>query len=522
MIAAKSIQRNSDYQSALIGARTSLSAKRALRAQAGSRFALMRAGMPALRVGVRFLLVLLLISSVTGHLAAQKAGASPAASQNPLESWNDSVDALVGKVWPSVVQILVTSYGAREDGDRGNANVVVGRQRSVGSGFVIDPDGYIMTNAHVVNGAQRIQVVISPANADGSLASALSGKTKVVPARIIGVASELDLALLKVEVKLPALPLATYTKVRQGEIVFAFGSPGGLRNTITRGIISSVARQTDPDSPLIYIQTDASVNPGNSGGPLVNSRGEVVGVNTFILSQSGGSEGLNFAVPCATARTVFKQLQKYGQLRRQEIGVGLQTITPTMAASLGLSRDYGVIVSDVLPGSPAQAMGVQTGDILVSLDGQPADNLPTVSYYFRLRDSSESVKLVVLRGTAQQTLSVPAIEIKTELDDVSGTADPEKNLVQPLGILGIEIDRKIAAMAKGLRDAYGIIVAARAAGATSEVPLAVGDVIRNLNGKQMTSLEMLRSNLRAMAPGSPVTLQIQRDGRLMYVSFTLD
>ena len=511
---------NANFTDVLIGARST--AKRKQRGQIVSRFTLMRAGMPALRVGVRFLLMLVLISSITGEVSAQRAGGSPAASQNPLDSWNASVDELTTKVWPSVVQILVTSYGTREDGDRGNANAVVGRQRSVGSGFVIDPDGYIMTNAHVVNGAQRIQIVISPADANGSLTSALSGKTKVVPARIIGVAAELDLALLKVELKLPALPLATYTKVRQGEIVFAFGSPGGLRNTITRGIISSVARQTDPDSPLIYIQTDASINPGNSGGPLVNSHGEVVGVNTFILSQSGGSEGLNFAVPCATARTVFKQLRQFGQLRRQEIGIGLQTITPTMAASLGLSRDYGVIVSDVMPGSPAQAMGVQTGDILVSLDGQPADNLPTVSYFFRLRDSAESVKLVVLRGTGQQTLSVPAVEIKSELDDVSGTADPEKNLVQPLGILGIEIDRKIAAMAKGLRDAYGIIVAARAAGATSEVPLAVGDVIRNLNGKQMTSLEMLRSNLRAMAPGSPVTLQIQRDGRLMYVSFTLD
>jgi serine protease Do len=466
----------------------------------------------------RALLVLLVALSASGLAFAQR----PAAPQNPLESWNDSVDALVARVWPSVVQILVTSYGPRDEGDRSNANVVVGRQRSVGSGFAIDPDGYIMTNAHVVNGAQRIQVVISPPDANGSLASALSGKTRTVPARIIGVASELDLALIKVEARLPALPLATYTKVRQGEIVFAFGSPGGLRNTITRGIISSVARQTDPDSPLIYIQTDASINPGNSGGPLVNSRGEVVGVNTFILSQSGGSEGLNFAVPCATARTAFKQLQKYGQIRRQEIGINLQTITPAMATSLGLSKDYGVIVSDVLPGSPAQAMGVQIGDILVSMDGQPADNLPTVSYYFRLRDSAESVKLVVLRGTTQQTLNVPAVEIKSDLDDVSGTADPEKNLVQPLGILGVEIDRKIAVMAKGLRDAYGIIVAAKTAGATSEVPLAVGDVIRNLNGKQMTSLEMLRSNLRSLAPGAPVTLQIQRDGRLMYVSFTLD
>src|SRR6185436_19763157 len=143
----------------------------------------------------------LLASSAAGAAVAQR----PAQSQNPLESWNDSVDALVARVWPSVVQVLVTSYGPHEEGDRGNTSIVVGRQRSVGSGFVIDPDGYIMTNAHVVNGAQRIQVVVSPADANGSLASALSGKAKVMPARIVGVSTEIDLALLKVEAKLPAL-----------------------------------------------------------------------------------------------------------------------------------------------------------------------------------------------------------------------------------------------------------------------------------------------------------------------------
>jgi serine protease Do len=445
-----------------------------------------------------------------------------AALEDPLDQFNESVEALVKKVWPSVVQILVTSYGPREDLERGNTSVIVGRQRSVGSGFVIDGDGYIMTNAHVVNGAQRIQVVLPPSNADGSLTTALSGRTRTVPARLVGFSSEIDLALLKIEAKVPALPLATYTKVRQGEIVFAFGSPGGLRNTITRGIVSAVARQTHPDSPLIYIQTDAAINPGNSGGPLVNAKGEVVGVNTFILSQSGGSEGLNFAVPCATARTVFKQLRQYGQLRRQEIGIGIQTITPELAASLNLTRDYGVIVSDVLPRSPAEAQGVKPGDILVSIDGQPADNLPTVNYMFRLRDSTDNVQLVVLRGTKEQSFSVPAVEVKSELDDVSRVADAERNLVAPLGILGIEVDPQILSVAKGLRGTYGIIVAARAAGAASEVPLAVGDVIRDFNGRPMSTLEALRSSLRNLPAGAPVTLQLQREGKLMYLTFILD
>jgi serine protease Do len=273
---------------------------------------------------------------------------------------------------------------------------------------------------------------------------------------------------------------------------------------------------------LIYIQTDAAINPGNSGGPLVNVKGEVVGVNTFILSQSGGSEGLNFAVPCATARTVFRQLKQYGQLRRQEIGIGIQTITPVMAAALGLSRDYGVIISDVLPASPAESRGLMPGDILVSVDGQPADNLPSVNYWFRLRDSPDDAQLVVLRGTTQHTFSVPTIELKSELDSVSGGADPEKNLVAPLGILGIEIDERILSVAKGLRGRYGIIVAARATGATTEVPLAVGDVIRDLNGRPMNTLETLRSTLRSLPRGAPITLQIQREGRLQYLAFSLD
>jgi serine protease Do len=436
---------------------------------------------------------------------------------------NESIDALTRKVWPSVVQILVSSYGPREDNNRGEANIVVGRQQSTGSGFVIDPDGYIMTNAHVVSGARRIQIIMPAENADGTLATALSGRTYQMPARIVGLATELDLALLKVDgQKLPALPLATYSQVRQGETVFAFGSPIGMRNSLTHGLVSAVARQTDPDSPQIYVQTDAPINPGNSGGPLVNIRGEVVGVNTFILSQSGGNEGLGFAIPSATVRTVFRQLRQYGQLRRQEVGMSIQTITREMAKALGLARDYGLIVSDVWPGGPAEKAGLQVGDILLSVDDQVADNLPTVNYNFRLRDSSENVKLVVLRSGKEVALSVAPVEQRSDLDTVSNLADPEKNLVPELGLLGYEIDSGFAAKSTGLRDPYGVIVVARAAGATTEVPLQPRDVIRSVNNRQVSTLQALRDAVRSLKPGTPVTLQIQREGRLMYVSFTLE
>ena len=180
----------------------------------------------------------------------------------------------------------------------------------------------------------------------GALAGAEASQT--VDARIVGTATDIDLALLKVDVTgLRALPLANYDAIRQGELVFAFGSPEGLRNSVTMGVVSSVARQPDPDSPTIYIQTDAPINPGNSGGPLVNVNGELVGLNTFILTESGGSQGLGFAIPSAIVASAYPQLRKYGHLHRGLMGFSMQAITPALAAGLGLSRTSGVMVSDV-------------------------------------------------------------------------------------------------------------------------------------------------------------------------------
>jgi serine protease Do len=303
--------------------------------------------------------------------------------------------------------------------------------------------------------------------------------------------------------------------------VLAFGSPEGLRNTVTLGVVSSVARQTDPDSPMVYIQTDAPINPGNSGGPLVNADGEVIGINTFILSQSGGNEGLGFAIPSSVLNVAYQQLRKFGHLHRTQIGIGVQTISPTLAAGLNLPRNYGVIVSDVLPDTPAMASGLRISDVLLTVDGRPADSVPYVSFRMMSVEAGSKVHLEVLRGKDRLAFDVPVVEQHHEMDQITALADPEKNLVRPLGIVGVEIDEKIASMASDLRDPYGILVAARSNDA-ADVPLTSGDVIRTLNGQPMTTLDRLRAALKALPPGAPVVLQIQRDQRLLFLAFTLD
>jgi serine protease Do len=463
---------------------------------------------------VMFIAILAL--SFTSSVSAQ-------AESDALRRWDESVDALVRRVSPSVVQIMVTGYGAVSEGARGNADVVIGRQKAIGSGFVIDASGYIITNAHVVNGAQRVQVALPGGPAGGSISGSLAARITVIPARIIGVSREIDLALLKVDAaNLTALPVANFRNLRQGETVFAFGSPQGLRNSVTHGIISAVARQTDPDSPMVYIQTDAPINPGNSGGPLVNLNGEVVGVNTFILSESGGAEGLGFAIPCGVVHVVYEQLRKYGHLHRPEIGVQLQTISPEMAQGLKLARNYGVIISDVVPGGPAEAAGVRVGDILLTIDGRNADSLPYVAFHTLSRSAGEKIRFEVLRGTMQIGFDITLKEHPHEMDQVSALADPEKSLVSQLGILAVEIDKNIASMIADLRDPYGIIVAARAAGTAGEIPLTAGDVIRSFNGEPMTTLDRLRAALKALPRNAPIVLQIQREGKLQFVTFSLE
>ncbi len=443
-----------------------------------------------------------------------------------LAEFNESLQELTGRISPSIVQVQVTGYRALDDKNSDDASMI-GRQRSMGSGVIVDPDGYIITNAHVVKGAQRVRVVLTPPTASDSQVRASLGVGEhlaPVDARIVGIAPTIDLALLKIDGKnLPSVGFADYTKVKKGELVLAFGNPEGLENSVTMGVVSAVARQADPGVAAVYIQTDAPINPGSSGGPLIDTNGQLVGINTFILTESGGSQGLGFAIPSSVVEFVYHELRKYGRVHRSVIGAQLQEITPDLAAGLSLKPLHGVIVADVTEDGPADKAGLQIQDVLLSLDGRAIGSVPLAEMIISTRPAGAVVSLEVLRGTQKVTLKIPVTEQKNDVDQLSDLVNPDKDLVQKLGIFGVEIDSKLADQLEDLRQPSGVIVAALAADVLGvEVDLQPGDVIHALNGAKVTTLDGLRAGLNAVPANSPCVLQVERDGKFLYVTFEME
>ena len=484
-----------------------------------------------------FVFLLLAAVLLAQELHAQKtspASASKPAAQKPqtkpdesapaaasLVQLNNALEGLAAKVSPAVVQILVTSYGAAREENRTQTALIV-RQHAVGSGVIVDPNGYIMTNAHVVEGAQRIRVAL-PLPTDSGHAVAV-GKRHVLEARLVGLHKESDLALLKIdENDLPTLPLVTQQRPRVGQLVFAIGSPEGLQNSVTMGVVSAVARQADPEKAMTYIQTDAPINPGNSGGPLVDMNGSVIGINTFILSTGGGSEGLGFAIPSRIVDFVYHSLRKYGHVHRVEIGAVAQEITPTLADGLHLAQHWGVIVADVKPDGPAATAGLQVQDIVLTADDRRIETLPNLSSALYLHRLDQVLKLEILRGDDRKTLYIPAIEKRDPMDQLFDAADPEKSLVPRLGVLAIDFTASLHSQVALLRIPSGVIVLGRAADLiTPDTGLQTGDVIHALNSIPIPSMDALRSAVLALKTGDPVVLQVERSDGLTYLSFEME
>lgn len=444
-------------------------------------------------------------------------------SSGVLVQLNRALEGLAAKVSPAVVQIVVTGFGPVQEEDKSRTALIV-RQRAVGSGVIVDPNGYIMTNAHVVEGAQQIRVALPFMGGDSSGLVPL-GKRRIIEARLIGLHKETDLALLKIdETELPTLPLMSQERPHVGQLVFAIGSPEGLQNSVTMGVVSALARQPDPTKAMTYIQTDAPINPGNSGGPLVDMNGAVVGINTFILSEGGGSEGLGFAIPSRVVEFVYQSLRKHGHVHRVEIGAVAQEITPTLAAGLQLPQRWGVVVVDVKPDGPAAAAGLKIQDIILTADDRRIETLPALTSALYLHRIDQVVKLEVLRGKEKKALYVPAIEHRDQMDQLLDAVNPENSLVPKFGVLAIDLTGELGSkLSSALRIPSGVVVVGRAADLiTPDTGLQAGDVIHQLNTTPIDSMATLRTAIASLKTGDPVVLQIERDDGLSYVSFEME
>lgn len=450
--------------------------------------------------------------------------ASTQQTMNPLRQMSSSFESLVARVSPAVVEIFVNGYGPDED-QESKPDAPIGRQSSLGSGVIVDSNGYIVTNYHVIKGAQRVNVLITPSSARGSqVTAALRPEPESLPATILGFNKAADLAVLKVNAtSLPTVPFGRYTHLRQGELVLAIGSPQGLQNSVSMGLVSSVLRQVDTDSPMVFIQTDAAINPGNSGGALVDADGNLVGINSSILTESGGNEGIGFAIPSGIVRFVYQQIRQYGRVRRGDIGADVQSITPGLASALNLSERNGVIVSDVVPDSPADAAGLKISDLIQSIDDIPVRNESEFVMDMYTLTIGSRARVAVLRGTQQLTLNIPVVEMKPGIGSIADLIDPAKDAVPELGIFGIALSPELAGVLAEPRVGVGVVVAGTTADhRADDIGLKSGDIIHSVNGAPVGSVSVLQFALKRLKPGDPAALQVERNGRLTFFTFEIE
>ena len=454
------------------------------------------------------------------HVAAGLRANTPSRQKRSSRGVNDSIQSLSKRVHLSVVQIFSTGYSiaGEDDEQNGRSAGLITKQRSTGSGVILSEDGYIVTNNHVVQGARTVRVQLA---SDPNATTGVRRRGKILEAHVVGTDRQADLAVLKVDagVPLPKLLLANSDSLRQGQMVLAFGNPLGLENSVSLGIVSSVGRQVKPDDSMVYIQTDAPINPGNSGGPLLDAEGHVVGINTFILSQSGGSEGIGFAIPSNIVENAYQQIKKDGHVHRGEIGVRAQSVTPELAAGLSLRQDWGVILGDVYPEEPGDEAGLKVGDIIVGLDGRQTENAMQFEIGLYRIALGKKVKLDILRGDQKMNIDVKVQERENDPFRFADLVKPEDNTVVKLGIVGIAMTKDVSSLLPDTRFKYGVIVAAKAGNSeySGQGGLVAGDIIYAVNTRPISSLDSLRKAVDGLKAADPLVLQIERDGKLLYL-----
>ena len=429
----------------------------------------------------------------------------------------DSYASVVKKVQPSVVNISTTVVRKVRGGDvpdffeyffgPGMRPPREQRGQSLGSGVIVRPDGYLLTNAHVVEGATDIRV---------SLADKREFK-----ATLVGSDPQTDIAVLKIDATgLPAIPLGDSSRAEVGDIVLAIGNPFGLGQTVTMGIIGATGRSgLNIEAYEDFIQTDAAINPGNSGGALVNTRGELIGINTAILSRSGGNQGIGFAVPVNLARHVMDQIIKNGKVVRGYMGAGIQDVTAELAKGFGLKEARGVAITQVEPDTPAAKAGLRAGDIVLALNGAPVNSANELRLRISSTPPGTTVKLRVLREDGTTT-ELPVTLAQLPGSEERAAAGPSSRGAKSGSIEGVEVEEITPQLARQLRLPRGItgvvVTDVDPDSAAAQAGLRPGDVIQRINRQPVESMADFK-RLVSQGAGKPLLLLVNRGGRTAFL-----
>ena len=375
------------------------------------------------------------------------------------------------------------------------------KSQSLGSGFIISNDGYILTNAHVVSGADEVIVKLSD--------------NREFKAKIIGTDKRTDVALVKIEASgLQKVTIGDPSKLKVGEWVAAIGSPFGLENTMTAGIVSAKGRALPQENFVPFIQTDVAINPGNSGGPLFNLNGEVVGINSQIYSRSGGSMGLSFAIPIDVAIDVSNQLKTSGKITRGWLGIAIQEITKELAESFGMKNTNGALVAGVEKNGPADKGGLEAGDVILKFDGKPITTSADLPRAVGATKPGKIVPVEVLRKGSAKTLNIGGGEMPS---DPNEAAQSSKSAPQAeANKIGLTLKELTAAQKKKLNGKNGLLVI-ESTGAAAQAGIRRGDVILGLNNSETQSVEQFNKQINAVATGKTVAVLVQRGENTLYV-----
>ena len=428
--------------------------------------------------------------SVVNIRTLEKARAPEPGSGGPDEEMQELFRRFFGVPMPN---------GPRQGPRQGRPQPEEAQPRGVGSGFILTADGFIMTNAHVVDGADEVVVTLTD--------------KREFKARIVGLDKRTDVAVVKINASgLPAVKVGDVSRLKVGEWVMAIGSPFGLDNTVTAGIVS--AKQRDTGDYLPFIQTDVAINPGNSGGPLINMRGEVVGINSQIYSRSGGFMGISFAIPMDEAMRVSEQLRANGRVTRGRIGVQIDQVTKEVAESIGLGKAQGALIRGVEEGSPAEKAGIEAGDIIVRFDGKPIDKASDLPRLVGNTKPGSRVTLTVFRRGANKDLSITVAEVQPEKTVAQKAQEERKSAAAaPLGLVVGELTE---AQKRELRVRGGVRVES-VADAAARAGLREGDVVLAVANAEVLGVRDFDAILSRLDKSRPISLLVRRGETAQYV-----